>query len=202
MERRKRDREEQHLYLSVGVVTESSFKAHQGFDLANWETDVVSPSTPRTHRVLRASTIADFAKTLAEEQKLQPEHVRLWVMVNRQNKTVRPDQPLVESAMTVDEAYNKYGSREKPFRVWLETAQTLEDGKAVWPDMQPQTNNNLPILVFLKYFNGEAQSLMGVGHIYVRKHSKVADMVPMIMQLMDWPAQNITPILALYEVSQ
>ena len=202
MERRKRDREEQHLYLPVGVVTEDSFKAHQGFDLANWETDIVSPSTPKIHRVLRASSVADFAKTLAEENKLSPEHVRLWVMVNRQNKTVRPDQPLVEPSMTIDEAYNKYGSRDKPFRVWIESADKLENGKPVWPDMQPQTNNNLPVLVFLKCFDAEAQSLKGVGHIYIRKHSKVADMVPMIMQLMDWSAHNTIPTLALYEVCQ
>ena len=200
MERRRREQEEQHLYLPIGVVTDDNFKAHQGFDLANWDNDPALLSAPKTHRVLRASTVDDFVKSLAEEKKVPPEYVRLWVMVNRQNKTVRPDQPLLEPSMTIDEAYNKYGSREKPFRLWLENAETLESGKPVWPDMQPQTNNNLPILVFLKYFDAEAQSLKGVGHIYIRKHSKVADMVPMVLQSMDWSSQTTTPTLALYEV--
>ncbi len=201
LEQRRRDREEQHLYLPIGVVTEDNFKAHQGFDIANWDNDPALLSTSKTHRVLRASTVGDFAKALAEEKKVPPEHVRLWVMVNRQNKTVRPDQPLLEPLMTIDEAYNKYGSRDKLFRLWLETAGTLENGKPVWPDMQP-TSNSLPILVFIKYFDAEAQSLKGVGHIYMKKHSKVADMVPMILQLMDWSAQNTMPTLALYEVSR
>ena len=201
LERRRKEREEQHLYLHVGVVTDENFKAHQGFDLANWENDPALASAPKSYRYLRASTISDFSKTLAEERKVPPEHVRLWVMVNRQNKTVRPDQPLLEPSMTIDEAYNKYGSRDKPFRVWLETAETFESGKPVWPDMQAQTGANLPILVFLKYFDAEAQSLKGVGHIYIRKHSRVADMVPMIRQLMDWSSQTTPPTLALYEVS-
>lgn len=186
IERKRREREEQHLYLPVGVVTEDNFKAHQGFDLVNWDADPSSESAPQAHRILRTSTVSDFTKSLAESKNLTPEQVRLWVMVNRQNKTTRPDQPLVDPNMTIDEAYNKYGSRDKSFRLWLETTGNVEDGKPVWPDMQPQTSNNVPMLVFLKYFDAISQSLLGVGHIYVRKHSKVGEMIPMIQQLMGW----------------
>ena len=202
IERRRKEREEQHLYLPIGVVTEDNFKAHQGFDLTNWDTDSESDSAPKSHRILRTSTVGDLAKTIAEEKKLPSEQVRLWVMVNRQNKTIRPDQPLVDPEMTIDDAYNKHGSRDKHFRLWVETAENAEYGKAAWLDMQPQTNNNIPILVFLKYFDADSQSLMGVGHIYIRKHSKVADMVPLILQLMGWASgSSPTPTLALYEVS-
>ena len=133
-------------------------------------------------------------------------------MVNRQNKTIRPDQPIQDLGMTIDEAYNKYGSRDKSFRLWAEKASQLDDGKAVWPDMQqPAGTSNPAILVFLKYFDVEAQSLMGVGHIYVKKQSKVSDMVPMIQQIMGWtngvPAvsngltngTSSPPTLSLYE---
>lgn len=185
LERRRRDREEQHLYLPVGVVTEDNFKTHQGFDLTTWDSDVTLESGPKTYRVLRASTVADFAKTLADENNVPPEQVRFWVLVNRQNKTVRPDQPLSDPAMTIDEAHNKYGSRDKHFRLWLEIAGSMENGKPVWPDTQIQTSS-LPILVFLKHFDADSQTLKGVGHIYIRKHSKVSDMVPMILQLMGW----------------
>ena len=199
------------MYLSVGVITEENFKAHQGFDLTSWDTESGLDPAPRVHRVLRTSTLADFAKTLAETQQLPPEQVRLWVMVNRQNKTTRPDQPLSEPEMTLDEAYNKYGSRDKSFRLWLEKASQFEDGKPIWPDVQPQNSSNQPILVFLKYFDADAQSLKGIGHVYIKKHSKVADMVPMIHQLMGWShgtsilSNGLTngasspPTLALYE---
>lgn len=206
------------------MATEDNFKAHQGFDLVNWDADPHLESTPRTHRLLRTSTVAEFTRSLAETKNIPPEQVRLWVMVNRQNKTIRPDQPLVEPKMTIDEAYGKYGTRDKSFRLWLETTNVIEDGKPVWPDMQPQTSNNIPLLVFLKYFDATSQTLLGVGHIYVRKHSKVGEMIPIIHQLMGWssspppnqsagrsssvssanssshPGQSPPPALALYEV--
>ena len=151
-------------------------------------------AAPKVYRVLRTSTLGDFAKTLAEGMQLPSEQVRLWIMVNRQNKTIRPDQPITDLDTSMDEAYNKYGGRDKSFRLWVETASQIEDGKPVWPDsQQPIGSNNAPILVFLKYFDAELQSLKGVGHIYVKKHSKVADMVPMITQLMGWTS-NATPL--------
>lgn len=172
------------MYLPVGVVTEENFRAHQGFDLVNWDADPSLESSPQVYRLLRTSTVSEFARSLAESKKLPPDQVRLWVMVNRQNKTIRPDQPLMDPYMTIDEAYSKYGTREKSFRFWLETASIVEDGKPVWPDLQAYPN--VPMLVFLKYFDAISQNLLGVGHVYVRKHLKVADMVPMILQLMGW----------------
>ena len=194
------------------MVTEDNFKAHQGFDLTDWDPDEAMDSTPKVHRVLKTSTLADFAKTLAESQRLPPEQVRLWVMVNRQNKTIRPDQPLPEPGMTIDEAYSKYGGRDKSFRLFLERASQVEEGNPVWPDIQlPNTTNNQPMLIFLKYFDAEAQTLKGAGYIYVKKQCKVVELVPMILQLMGWSngpsglSNGLTngtappPTLALYE---
>ena len=194
------------------MVTEENFKAHQGFDLTDWDPDEATGATPKVHRILRTSTVADFAKTLAESQRLLPEQVRLWVMVNRQNKTIRPDQPLLDPEMTIDEAYSKYGGRDKSFRLFLERAPQTEEGNPVWPDVQPpNTTINQPMLIFLKYFDAEAQTLKGAGHIYVKKQCKVAEVVPMILQLNGWPhgptgmSNGLTngtpspPALALYE---
>lgn len=211
-ERKRKEREEQHLYLSVGVITEDNFKAYQGFDLTTWDPENVGDSVPKVYRVLRTSILADFARTLAENMQLPAEQVRLWIMVNRQNKTIRPDQPIQDLDATVDEAYNKYGGRDKSFRLWVEKASQIEDGKPIWPDLQqPIGGNNTPILIFLKYFDAEAQSLTGVGHIYMKKQSKVSDMIPMIQHVMGWshgvpPLSNglsngtpSSPTLTLYE---
>lgn len=212
LDRRRKERDEQHLYLTVGVVTEQNFKSHQGFDLTKWDADDESESAPTTHRVLKTSTLTEFVQSLAESQQIPPEKLRLWAMVNRQNKTIRPDQPLLEPEMTIEAAYVKYGSRDKSFRLWVEEAMVFENGKPVWPEPQSQNNSNSSILVFLKYFDADAQSLAGVGHIYLKKQSKVSDMVPMILQLMGWTngaptnvANGLTngapspPTLALYE---
>lgn len=138
--------------------------------------------------MLRASTVGEFSRTLAESLKLPPEQIRLWAMVNRQNKTTRPDQPIIESDMTLEAASIKYGSRNNAFRIWVEQASNFENGKVVWPEIQPPNpgNSNATILVFLKYFDAESQTLKGAGHIYVKKQQKVSDMVPMILQIMKW----------------
>lgn len=194
------------------MVTEDNFKAYQGFDLTTWDAEDEGDSVPKVYRVLKASTLADFAKTVAESMQLPAEQIRLWIMVNRQNKTIRPDQPIPDLSTSVEEAYNKYGSRDKSFRLWVETASQFEDGKPIWPDaQQPIGGNNSPIMVFLKHFDAEAQSLKGVGHIYIRKNSKVSDMIPMVLEIMGWTHGVSTlpngltngtpspPTLALYE---
>lgn len=197
VEQKRKEREEQHLYLHVCVITEENFKAHQGFDLSLWDAEPGSAAAPRIYRVLRTMTIRDLAKTVAEDQDKEPEKVRLWVMVNRQNKTVRPDQPLMEPEMTVEDAHNKFGTRNTAFRLWVETAENVEDGKALWPETHPPSNNNVPLLIFLKYFDPESQTLKGAGHLYIRKNSRVVDMVPLIQEMLGWPQGTQ---LGLYEV--
>lgn len=196
IERKRREREEQHLYLVVAVTTEENFKAHQGFDLVDWEIDPLSPAAPQIHRILRTWTVAEFARSLAEKENIHPDHVRLWVMVNRQNKTSRPDQPILDTSMTMDEAFNKHGTRDKGLRLWLETASAVEDGKAIWPDVQ--NSSNPPLLVFLKHFDAIGQSLLGVGHVYLKKNSKVAEIIPIVLQLMGWALGSSS--ITLYEV--
>lgn len=159
--------------------------------------------------------MAEFLKTLAESLKLPPEQIRLWAMVNRQNKTTRPDQPITESDITLDAAFTKYGSRDKAFRLWVEQASIIENGRGVWPEIPSLGNSNATMLIFLKYFDAEAQTLKGAGHIYVKKQQRVSEMVPMILQVMKWrdgvnglanglAANGITsgtlmPTVALYE---
>jgi len=78
------------------VISDKSFKNHQGFDLANF--DDRHPSTEVTHlRVLKAEPYQAFRQKLAEQRDIPPERMRLWVLVNRQNKTVRPDAPIPET---------------------------------------------------------------------------------------------------------
>ena len=188
IERRRKEREEQHLYLPTGVIDEDSFKEYQGFDLTDWNLPATSPGAAKPYRTLRSSTVADFIKLLAEERRVPPEQYRLWIMVNRQNKTIRPDQPIVEVDETIEAVYNKSGSRERPFRLWLERASEFQDGKPKWPEYG--TSSTAQILIFLKYFDVDDQSLMGIGHIYMSKHSKVSDMVPHISSRMGWSSQN------------
>lgn len=195
--RKKKEREEQHLYLHVGLITEKSFKTHTGFDLTNYETDAGESYAPTVHRLLKTSKVSDFAANVAEDLGVDVDQVRFWSMVGRQNKTNRPDQPIRENDISMQEATDKYGSRGKPFYVWAESYPRSEDGQVHFPDPNP-ASPNCQILVFLKYFDVRNQTLSGVGHVYVRKNDKVADIAPQINSLMQWDSS--TPLLLFEEI--
>ena len=197
-EKKRKEREEQHLFLQVAVVTERQFREHQGFDLAIWEPNKEVKSAPVYYRILRTSTIAELCEKIGSENQVPADHIRLWVLVNRQNNTSRPDQPLLDPSATVEDTWIKHSTRDKSFRLWAEFANHVEEGKAVWPETQPHVGTNVSILVFLKYFDPAAQSLLGVGHVYVRKFAKVAEILPQIAKLMGWSSEN-TPQISLFE---
>ncbi|KAL1876598.1 hypothetical protein VTK73DRAFT_9262 [Phialemonium thermophilum] len=193
-EARKRERDEQHLYMGVKAITEESFRHHGGADLTTFETPPGSqdPAAPRFYRVRRAATMAEVVETIAKDIGQDPLRVRLWIMVNRQNKTIRPDQPVMDLKPTVEETYSRAAAhRDQALRVWVEVAEEVNSvGEAVWPTYPGQTNGvfikNDLILLFLKVFDVESQSLHGVGHVYISKEKKVEDLVPIITKKMGW----------------
>ncbi|KAK3328499.1 hypothetical protein B0T19DRAFT_424769 [Cercophora scortea] len=192
-EARRKEREEQHLFLGVKVITESTFEEHDGTDLTNFDANPdTDPSAPRYYRVLRTSTMQDLVKYIAEDLEVDSRVIRLWIMVNRQNKTIRPDQPVMDLRPTVEETYNRAAAhRDHALRVWVEEADSVSaDGEPVWPTYQGQANGvivkNDLILLFLKWFDTDNQRLSGIGHVYISKEKKVEDLVPIIMEKMGW----------------
>jgi ubiquitin carboxyl-terminal hydrolase 7 len=192
-EAKRRERDEAHLYLHARVVTEGTFQHHGGMDLAGFEASPeTDPSAPRHYRVLKATKMEDMVARIASDMGTDPKLVRLWVMVNRQNKTVRPDQPIMDVSHTIDETWIKTGNahREAVFKLWAETAEEVDaSGNALWPTYAPTPTGAVKtdiILLFLKCFDSEAQELRGVGHVYIAKDKKVEDLVPMILKKMGW----------------
>lgn len=131
--------------------------------------------------------------TVAHDLNQDPKRVRLWVMVNRQNKTTRPDQPFMDLRPAIEEIYTRAvgTSRDSALRVWAEVADEVDaQGNAIWPTYQSNANGvvvkNDLILLFLKHFDAEKQRLEGVGHIYVSKEKKIEELVPVIARKMGW----------------
>jgi ubiquitin carboxyl-terminal hydrolase 7 len=191
LERRKKEREEAHLYMDVAVASDNNFKEHQGFDIVPWKGDSETPASPKIYRILRATTMADFAKTIAQDLGTEADMLRPWSMVNRQNGTVRPDTALEFPDMTVEEAANKHGTKQSQFRLWIEKAQERDEkGAPVFGeklvDLKGQANNR-PLMIFLKYFDAKNQSLYGAGTFYAAYQDKVSDLSPAITKLMGWP---------------
>ena len=207
-EKRRKEREEAHLYMSVQVATEGHFRRYQGFDMVEWkEADEEGNSAaPKTLKCLKALTLADFIKVAGEHFGLDPDMIRPWVMVNRQNGTVRPDHPLAMLTMTLEEANQKFSTRQATFRIFLEEAKSRDaDGLPVFEPKTLDSSNGAalekekPILVFLKYFDIENQELKGVCGTYMYPSDRVQDLAAPILQIMGWvPGTN----LKLFEVRQ
>lgn len=191
-ERRRKEREEAHLYMDIAVAHEGSFKAYQGFDVVPWKTDAEPAATPKLYRILRTTTMTDFLNQVGTDIGVDGDMLRPWSMVNRQNGTVRPDTVLEFPDMTVEEIATKTGTKQAQLRLWIETAkQRDEDGAPVFGeklvDLKGQQNNR-PLMVFLKHFDPLSQTLYGVGIFYAALQDKVSDLSPTITTMMDWPA--------------
>ncbi|KAK4148186.1 uncharacterized protein C8A04DRAFT_33677 [Dichotomopilus funicola] len=206
-EARRKEREEQHLYLGVKAITEATFQQHGSTDLTNFEaTPEEDPAAPRFYRLLRTATMQELVDQVAADIGQDPKRVRLWIMVNRQNKTIRPDQPVMDLRPTVEETYNRAAAhRDQALRVWVEVAEEVNaSGAAVWPTYGPGLANGVVvkndlILLFLKHFDAEAQELKGVGHVYVSKEKKVEELIPTIMKKMGWEKLSSDERIQLWE---
>ncbi|KAB5596509.1 Ubiquitin carboxyl-terminal hydrolase [Ceratobasidium theobromae] len=194
-EAKRREREEQHLYLTARVITDKTFSNHQGFDLATFD----DKNAPQSHdlpsfRILKADTYAMFKSIVAKSLHYPESHIRLWVLVNRQNKTIRPDTHIPEDEATLREPVeairNTMAARQTDLRLYLDVI-TDANGQLL-----PEISSPNSIMIFLKYFDVSKQTLQGAGKVYVQKNSKVGDLIPIINERMRW--QPTTP-LKLYE---
>ncbi|KAJ6502615.1 hypothetical protein C8R45DRAFT_977205 [Mycena sanguinolenta] len=188
LEAKKREREEQHLFLTAKVITDESFARHEGFDLATFDEKNWPPSDLPSFRVLKQETYSTFKSRVAQHFNYPESQVRLWVLVNRQNKTVRPDTPIPENepTLTVEVIRNNMAARQNDLRLYLDL---IPDPSK--PDPPPQS-----IMVFLKHFDTSKQTLLGAGKVYMLRTSKVSELVHVINERMRWTPG--TP-LKLYE---
>ncbi|KAF5357773.1 hypothetical protein D9756_001634 [Leucocoprinus leucothites] len=178
LEAKKREREEQHLFLTAKVITDDTFARHEGFDLATFDEKNWPASDLPSFRVLKTETYSTFKNRVAAHFNYPENQIRLWVLVNRQNKTVRPDThiPENEPALTVEVIRNNMAARQNDLRLYLDV---ISDPTK--PEPPPQS-----IMIFLKHFDTSKQTLYGVGKVYVLRNAKVSDLVPIINERMRW----------------
>jgi ubiquitin carboxyl-terminal hydrolase 7 len=165
--------------------------------------------------VAKQQPFLDFKSKLAQDLGYQPNQIRLWVLVNRQNKTVRPDTVVPEHDPTLSKSYNvvpeesllpqltlrlfvaamevvrdKMASKAQDLKLYLEVLDPAHEA-------QPVESKEGQLMIFVKYFDVSDQTLAGVGHFYVHRNQRVAEVIPLINARMDFPEN--TP-LKLYEV--
>jgi hypothetical protein len=136
--RRKREKEEMHLYITVKVIDIKTFQHHDGVDLASFDPlDKNAQEWIHSYRVRRDLTWLGFYQHIAEANKTTRDHVRLWHLVNRQNKTVRPDVPipadhqlstplyLLDLILAIEGWLKNSSSRGPDLRVYMERAEDI-----------------------------------------------------------------------------
>ncbi|KAF8343945.1 cysteine proteinase [Cantharellus anzutake] len=189
-EAKKRERDEQHLFLTAKVITDETFRRHQGFDLASFDDRVWPPSELPTFRVLKTESYLQFKSRVAEHFHFQESQIRLWVLVNRQNKTVRPDTPIPENehGLNIELVRNNMAARQADLKLYLDV---VDDDYSANKSLDSNA-----VMIFLKHFSVNDQTLKGIGKVYVHRNSKVGDMVPTINEMMGWAGS--TPV-RLYE---
>ncbi|KAK9457513.1 hypothetical protein V1511DRAFT_455322 [Dipodascopsis uninucleata] len=205
-EARRKEREEQHLYLQVRVMSNKQFTKYHGVDLGPWVEDThsldenIAEARPMSFKMRKTASLKDLRETVAKELGYDDaSRLRFWVMVNRQNKTLRPDVPLTDTtAKTLEEIKERSAGKTPDLRFWLEEAQFESDGTMVPWQAEGGPNAN-KILIFLKYFDPFTQTLTGVGHCVVGKRDKVSDIFPHIHKIMNWPQNTL---VELYEEIQ
>jgi ubiquitin carboxyl-terminal hydrolase 7 len=99
-----------YIDVFIQVITDESFAHHEGFDLASFDEKNWPPSDLPSFRVLKQETYTVFKKRVAEHFNYPEHRIRLWVLVNRQNKTVRPDTHIPENEPTLSKPLsNRHG---------------------------------------------------------------------------------------------
>lgn len=168
--------------MNVKVVNNETFKHFGATDLAHFDADSKAvEGAPWNYRIKRTMLLKDFLEVVGKDMGEDARKLRAWIMVNRQNKTVRPDMPMTNLDASMEALFARVNSqRETALRIWVETAQEVDaEGNGVFP-------KNDHLLLFLKYFEVQNQALRGAGQVYIHKDKKVDDLVPAIMQKMGW----------------
>lgn len=65
--------------------------------MASFDEKHIPPSELPAFRVLKNEPFSKFKERIAEHYHYSVNDFKLWVMVNRQNKTIRPDVPILDS---------------------------------------------------------------------------------------------------------
>ncbi|CAB5376644.1 unnamed protein product [Rhizophagus irregularis] len=193
-EQKRKEMEERHLYLTVKIVTTEKFKVHQGFDLANFDDRQYPLSEVYVYKILKSDAYRSFKDFASRNFNIPPERVRFWVFVNRQNRTVRLDAPIPELYIntSMEQICANMTTRRNGMELYMEVADKPIKRKKWFPTV-PKASR---IIVFLKYFDPDKQTLEGLGHLYIQKFGKVGDITRVLCEKKEFPPD--TP-LKIYE---
>ncbi|KAJ2716966.1 ubiquitin-specific protease ubp15 [Coemansia spiralis] len=194
-ERRLREKQEMAVTLMVRVVGPEQFARHQGFDLCHFDQRQPAENPLFAERMPRDMKLGAFQEHYAARTGLPADSFRLWIMVSRQNKTVRCDHPLVADAMNMSlaELIQNRSPRWADLRLFCELrpADAPDGFLAVKPPAEMS-------LIHVKFYDPAQQLVGGLGTMYVHRDQCINDILPALRSMAMLPPD--APVILFEEV--
>ncbi|CAG8514141.1 3308_t:CDS:10, partial [Scutellospora calospora] len=186
-EQARKELGESCLYLKTWT-----FKKHNGFDLTNFNNQQHPLSEIPQFKILRDDTFITFKKKVAKKFKLPVDKIRFWFSATRQNKTIRPYELITDDYLTETMETIKTTMGYNELKLYMEIFEKPIN------NMSSHDSETSPIIIFLKYFDPDIQSLdRSLGQLYVQEESNVGEIFPILCKKKQFPPN--TPI-NVYEI--
>ncbi|CAB4397754.1 unnamed protein product [Rhizophagus irregularis] len=185
-------------FCTVKVVTAEIFKKHKGFDLVDFKNWHDLLPEVYLYKILKRETYGVFKENISRRFNIPPEQVQFWVLINRQNGTIRPNTPIPELFFktSMEEICADMNSQQNELKLYMEIAGKQINDNMWFPIIGERSTNS--ILIFLKYFDPGSQTLKGLCHLYVQKFGKVKDYINIFREKEKLPPD--TPIKIYEEI--
>ncbi|KAI8066595.1 hypothetical protein BC940DRAFT_275132 [Gongronella butleri] len=178
-----RERKEEHLYMKVWLATDELFQQHEGLDF-------MDPINMRKVRARKDQPYGEYKQELANLLGIPVTHFRPWTLVNRQNRTIRPEEPIPdnEAPCKMEEIYRRHVQQSQsaaPMRIYIERpAAVTEDGMPIFPEAGRGIDVAPPLcLIFIKLFDPWHQRVCGLNKLYVSPQSKISSILDQLREL-------------------
>ncbi|XP_037093906.1 ubiquitin carboxyl-terminal hydrolase 7-like isoform X1 [Pollicipes pollicipes] len=182
---RRKERNEQHLYMPVQVVLEDSFEGHHGPDLFDPE-----KVNYRTFRVKKSATLQEMMELFSESLKIPVDQLRPWPMTIRTNQTNRPT--VIDMEGDLLKKVSDLADSTSAWTLFLETLPADRPAGATLPPFDKESD----VLLFFKLYDPRTKQIHYCGHQYIAITSKVRELVPLLNERAGFPADTE---LQLYE---
>ncbi|KAJ2379635.1 ubiquitin-specific protease ubp15 [Coemansia sp. RSA 2607] len=178
--------------VPVKVVSNREFEQCKGFDLCSFGQRQPADNPLFSARMPLSMTLGEFKMLYAEQTKRDPSRFRLWSMVNRVNKTVRCDIPLVGEdtlAQSLEKFREVRSSKGPEIRLYCEEF----DESQMDADYLGRPMEHGLSMIHIKYLNLDQQTMDGIGNLYVRANEPVRNILPKLRSMVNLPPDtNIT----------
>ncbi|RIB26126.1 hypothetical protein C2G38_2240938 [Gigaspora rosea] len=196
--------EESDLHIQTWVVSEEIFKSHRGLGIADFNNEQYPFYEPFQFKISKEITYSAFKMMISVKFEIPIDQIKLWVIDN----TIKLQEPITDDFL--DESMEKVRTKlvnshdlvnsYDELKLYMEV---LEKPMKKQLNHNDESLQNNEIIIFLKYFNPDVQSLEGLGHLYVKKNSRIDSVFPIIRKKMKLSPKTLFDIyeeFASYEI--